>query len=353
MPRTDGRPAPAILNPALDAFFVGGGWIAALLMCVALRVDPARAVAWRGLLVAQCVFNFPHFMASYGLLYGSAERRHTHRWLAFGVPALLLVLLVGAVAISGRQPVPIGLMHRGAMTLLAWHYTGQAWGMMAAFATISGRPFAAIERRLIRTNLYALMTYHVAWALLVNIGDPLDRPLQALVEPQLRIAYQVASWLALGSTVAGIAGLTLYVRRARQLPPARVWIPWVAVHLWYVAMAVEPRALLWVQIGHAAQYLIFPIRVELNRDSQQTGPRHDVRRMVLYVGLLLATGYLAFMLIPDWVDRALTGLTGAAWPGGLAVLAFLNIHHYCIDNRIWKLRRPEVRASLLGHLQAA
>ena len=36
----------------------------------------------------------------------------------------------------------------------------------------------------------------------------------------------------------------------------------------------------------------------------------------------------------------------------LSLLAFLNIHHYFTDGVMWKLRNPEVRQDLFGHLPA-
>ncbi len=44
-------------------------------------------------------------------------------------------------------------------------------------------------------------------------------------------------------------------------------------------------------------------------------------------------------------------VSGTVLPLSLAVVAFVNIHHYCIDNFIWKIRNPIVREDLFWHLQ--
>ena len=72
-------------------------------------------------------------------------------------------------------------------------------------------------------------------------------------------------------------------RRTGQLPPARALVAWFAIFVWYAVMARDPKALFWIQIAHALQYLAFPIRVELNRlvataVPRRRGPRETSRR---------------------------------------------------------------------------
>lgn len=73
--------------------------------------------------------------------------------------------------------------------------------------------------------------------------------------------------------VMGLAGFALHKRRTGRIAPLRAWIPWIAIFVWYAAMArVGLPALFIVQIAHALQYLIFPFRVEMNRTRRALGP---------------------------------------------------------------------------------
>src|SRR5205807_1463803 len=128
------------------------------------------------------------------------------------------------------------------------------------FAHLAGAPFAAGERRLVRLSLDLLMIWHGIWAAAQTLGYVSARA--AGVAAQL---YAHAGGLRAAAFVVGAVGLGSYARRRRRLPPLRVLVPWAAVNLWYVALAVDASALLAVQAGHALQYLPFPLRIELNR----------------------------------------------------------------------------------------
>jgi hypothetical protein len=75
--------------------------------------------------------------------------------------------------------------------------------------------------------------------------------------------------------------------------------------------------------------------------------------MVVYAVLLLGISLGMALWIPG---RAMDVV--AIWLGqrpgevaALAVLSFLNIHHYFTDGVMWKLRNPEVRNDLFGHIR--
>ena len=153
--------------------------------------------------------------------------------------------------------------------------------------------------------------------------------------------------------VAGIVGFAGVRRRTGRFPPPRALIAWAAIFVWYAAMARDPRAIFWVQIAHALQYLIFPFRVELNRTARSgSSPSRRSVHMLGYIVILLVVSVVTAAWIPA---RAMDVV--AVWLGqrpgevtALSVLAFLNIHHYFTDGVMWKLRNPAVRQDLFGHL---
>jgi hypothetical protein len=143
--------------------------------------------------------------------------------------------------------------------------------------------------------------------------------------------------------------------RTGRFPPARALIAWGAIFVWYAAMARDPRAIFWVQIAHALQYLMFPVRVEINRTRRSgSGPSRLVTHMAVYLIVLLAVSVAMAVWIParamdvvaDWLGRRPGEVTA------LSLLAFLNVHHYFTDGVMWKLRNPAVREDLFGHLPA-
>ena len=66
------------------------------------------------------------------------------------------------------------------------------------------------------------------------------------------------------------------------------------------------------------------------------------------LGIVLA-GWLAFEFVPNEIDTALG--TFKSWQMFFfftAATLFINIHHYFIDNVVWRFNSPEVKRYLLG-----
>ncbi|MDQ2668336.1 MAG: hypothetical protein M3Z05_20420, partial [Gemmatimonadota bacterium] len=234
-----------------------------------------------------------------------------------------------------------------ASAYLAWHYTGQVWGMMASYAWLEGTSFTPSERTLVRTSLRILLAWHVTWFLYTQLRNP----------SAIRPAYLLISGGTLLAFGIGATGLVRMWRRTGVRPPARALVAWVAIFVWYAVMARDPKAIFWIQIAHALQYLSFPIRVEMNRTTatETSSRRHLVEHMVLYGLILLGASFLLAQVIPGRAMDAVANVFGEQ-PGRVTpvlLLMFLNIHHYFTDGVMWKISNPEVRKALFAHVQRA
>jgi hypothetical protein len=336
--------APSILSPVIDFLLVGGlSLIVFVPLLLSGRADlvliGAGAQAW----VATAI-NMPHFMASYRIIYRSRAMILQHKWASIYIPAILLVYTVAAIWEAQYSTILVVILVSVSSAYLAWHYTGQVWGMMASYAYLGGTRFEKNERLLIRTGLRILLAWHVAWFLYTQLRDP------SLVRP----AYLLISAGTLVAFVLGAIGLAKMRRRTGKLPPARALVAWFALFVWYAVMARDPKALFWIQIAHALQYLAFPIRVEINRTA--AAPSHSPGRiathMALYGAGLLVVSYIAAQVLPGTAMSAVANLFGEE-PGRVApilILMVINIHHYFTDGVIWKISNPEVRKELFAHV---
>jgi hypothetical protein len=289
----------------------------------------------------------PHFMASYRIIYRSREMILRHRWASIYVPLILLGYSALAIWEAQYGTILMVIFVSVASAYLAWHYTGQVWGMMASYAYLDGQKFEPRERFLIRTSLRILLAWHVCWFLYTRLRDP------AVVRP----AYIALSAATLAAFALGVAGLVLMRRRTGKWPPARALVPWLAIFVWYAVMARDPKAIFWIQIAHALQYLAFPIRVEINRTAKATLARSGrfVGHMVLYAAGLLVVSYIVAQIVPA-TAMSVVAVTFGEQPGRAApilLLMFINIHHYFTDGVIWKISNPEVRKELFAHVQPA
>jgi len=331
-----------MLSPIVDVLGVGGlSLLVFVPMLLSGRTDllivGAGAQAWFATL-----FNMPHFMASYRIIYRSREMILKHKWASLYVPLILLLYALVAIweAQAGSQVLLIVLV-AVAGAYLAWHYTGQVWGMMASYAYLEGRSLDATERLLVRTSLRILLAWHFTWFFYTYVRNPSGiRPFYLIASAGTGVAFAI-----------GLYGLARLRRRTGRMPPIRTLVPWLAIFVWYAVMARDPKALFWVQIAHAIQYLAFPIRVEINRTAMRS-PGSVVQHIAVYAVALLVVSYLLEQVVPGTAMSVVADMFGEE-PGRAApilLLMFINIHHYFTDGVIWKISNPEVRKELFAHV---
>ncbi|MZR14259.1 hypothetical protein GQE99_14655 [Maritimibacter sp. DP07] len=293
------------------------------------------------LLVMQVLLNWPHFLVSYKLLYGRRENVRAYPLATIIVPLVLLAVVGAAMlpAFGGAGPTAMNLEISYALWVfaalyLAWHYTGQAWGVMMTFAHLSDLQINSRERLMLRGGFRVLILWHVVWGIQTL-------PSYSVLTPfQTDIAMSIVNILGICAFLVGALTLLQIARRSGNLD-LRIAGAWLAIYLWYLLLWIAPAAFLLVQLSHALQYMIFPARVELN-----THPRKGVitRLGFLYAACVLG-GLLVFYLPELWFVSPVGNPTIGTIFGVL-----VNIHHYYTDSAIWKLRRSDVQSRLFKHL---
>lgn len=331
----------AILTPAIDFLTVGG---LSLIVFVPLLLSGAEiafislsAVVW-----AQIIVNYAHFMASYRIVYRDRAMILKHKWATMWVPLIMVACLVGAILeVQAGTQLLLTAFFAVASGYLAWHYTGQTWGMMVAFNHLRGARFDRTEYWLIRGGLRILLCWHLAWFFHTTLAQP----------ERVTLIYQIMSFATAVAAVMGITGLVRITRRTGQAPDFRVIVAWVSIFVWYAAIARWGLAgLFLVQFAHALQYLEFPTRVELNRATRES-KGSPVPHMLVYGAILLAATVLVTLFAPGPTQAAAATILGAGPDSVAPVLIsyFIGIHHFFTDGVIWKLRNPDIQADLFGH----
>lgn len=340
---THSTPRPSIIHPVVDFLCVGGlSLIVFVPMLLSGRTDLVLIGAGAQAFLATAI-NMPHFMASYRLVYRSRASIMKHKWASIYVPSILVVYSAIALWETQSSRALFAILIAVSSAYLAWHYTGQVWGMMASYAYLGGVRFEPIERTLIRTGLRILLAWHVTWFLYTQLMNPdRIRPVYALVSAGTAIAF-----------VLGAIGIARMWRRTGKMPPLHALVAWLAIFSWYAVLARDPKALFWVQIAHAIQYLAFPFRVELN--STRKSSRSAVAHMAAYTGGLLVVSYVMGQVVPASAMSVVGNMFGEepAKAAPIIILMIINIHHYFTDGVIWKLSNPEVRQELFAHVPRA
>jgi hypothetical protein len=346
------QPVGYILSPRIDFWMTGGASV--VVMCLLLAYvafrgvgdSPDKAALLGNMILFQAIINWPHFMGAYSLLYRPAENIKKYKFAAIYVPMALIAVVVFSALIgdqSSRARISVNqdvayLFWLVAAFYLAWHYTGQAWGMIATFSRLSNLELSVNERLVVRMGLRSLLVWHVVWGA-QDLPAHWLSGLHAHIPTLLTVMNVVCcTAFALGLAVWWRAG-----KRIGMAPDSRILASWLSVYMWYLVLYFMPEAFPAVQLSHALQYLSFPLRVELNRAGTAARAR-SLFWSARYFVFLIVAGVIVFYL-PETVSDLSQKYTFA-----VMIASAVSIHHYFVDGCIWRIGNPDVRKSLFAHL---
>ena len=298
--------------------------------------------------------NYPHFLASYKLAYGRGWgfiRRHWFQTLM--VPCLLIDYLVYAFYLiqldaPGSQEQSrwlLGLSLQLMYFSVGWHYTKQAFGCTMVYAAYQRYPLSRWQRELVRWCLLSVWWYSFTYGVLQPTGVFFGLTYN---NPHLPYgSIETAAYLCAALTCAVIYGVVWRNwRRHGHLPSATLAVPFVAMLIWFAPCFRQLDYFFYVvPFFHSLQYLAFVYRLEKVRAG------NNGRALGSVVVGLLVTGWLAFEFIPGNLDKTFDNerTLGMSY-FLLAFNVFINVHHYFLDNVLWRMRDDAVvREALLQH----
>lgn len=336
---------PVVAPPRPAGRFLLGGWAdfavlgpgftlvtSALLagLAAAGRLAVASTIAF----ALTLMFVGPHYAATYRRAFASAAILRAHPFVTLAAPVALLGWAVAAV----HWPRTVGVAFFATYVIWSgYHYSGQSLGLAMLYPLRQGARLGASEKRLVAIPLY--LSWLVSLLGLFRVGVAARNPAYELTRAALCSSplpgwVLVAGALAIGGSLSSVAVLAARRRRAGTPLPGAVWavvttqLLWFGIGLWNPFFNV-----VLVPVFHGAQYLAIT-------SWHQTRGR-DPAFFALYVVTVLALGLV--------INPGLAAL-GRAWGGtgpvaAAAVVAFLNLHHFLMDGRIWRLRERKVAES--------
>jgi hypothetical protein len=373
------RSAPAqggyLFHPVADFVFLGGGSIFVLAAFWLLFSDQPRQAIFPYVLLTAHFVNHPHFAYSYQIFY----RRFAHR--AFGgdfppllraryvfagiaVPAVLALFFAVCVALGDARM--IGYAGNLMVFTVGWHYAKQGYGMIIVDSVLKRQFFSQIEKRLLLVNAHTCwILFYVwtnqsvheenLWGLRYYAFDFPDLMLTglaaaAIVTSALTIGMLARKWMTNGGSLP-VNGIAAYV---------------ASLYVWLLAIEISPVIIVVaVPAFHSLQYQYVVWRYQLNAQRSRadsgfspgdTGKHRYVPslaslRFALFYMVGLALGYAAFWAIPEYLndtvayDRDTFGETMFLF----IFWIFINVHHYFLDNVIWRAENPETKKHLFAH----
>lgn len=303
------------------------------------------------------ICNHPHFLSSYVLLYGDYRKRlmrdKAYFWAGVLMP-LTLFLGLGYALFSLNQFI-MGQVVTLMYFLVGWHYVKQIFGCVIVSSVQRKIFYSALERRWL---MWSLMS---AWSmsfLASNIG-PADFDFYGIPHHSLNLPEwcRTLSYVAVGITLTVVIGLHFkrYLESGvRPAPPAVV--AFLALYVWYLPVMSHPAFGYLIPFFHSLQYLGFVGALKRNqvKSEMRDLPQRAARVVWLkrFLGFALTStilGALCFEFVPDLLDFAhiLPANQMGEAPFMASFILFINIHHYFIDNVIWRSSNPTVRHFLM------
>ena len=361
-----------LIGPVADFWCFGGS--ALIVLPLLLLVTSAQ---YKLGIVAAAVFashfiNNPHFAHSYQIFYrgfaakafgGSLGKVMQARYLFAGVVAPILLAGFFAIALAQGNLRLLALAGNAMALFVGWHYVKQGYGLLMVDCALKRQFFTDREKKLLLLNSYAV--WIASWMQLN----------QAMAKTELwGIAYfsfAIPAWqlnaaaaAALTTTLATVWMVAARRRAKGALPTNGVIAYFVSLYPWLALIMINPLWIVVAPVLHSLQYLAVVWRFQYNYETAQLARAEhkggSISRQLFgsralghlavfsLVGGVL--GFAGFWFLPSVFeiaiphDKALFGATVFMF----VFWVFINVHHYFMDNVMWRRDNPDTKLYLFS-----
>jgi hypothetical protein len=362
------RHAGYLFHPVIDFLLAGGGSILAAFPVYLLIRDKQAVEAtaiWWGFALSN-VINFPHFAHSYQLLYtgigtrlsaatSTLKVRLRYLWAGFVAPPLIAATLFGAYYVGDLRF--LSYMANAMAFTSGWHYVKQGYGVIAVLSAIRRIYYSEIEKRLLLLNGYVVWIY--SWMALNK--TLYQKKLYGITYFTFDLPPMLLTMGAVAATLTTVAVVAAFVMRVSRKQPVS-WNGVVgygcALYLWLLAFYYDLIFTIFIPAFHSIQYLLFTWRYQLNKVSSEAVEEEAASRPSRSVGVRcakfvvsgIALGWVGFVGLPALFHVSLSPDETVWGPSVFVfiVIVWINIHHYFIDNVIWRRDNEDVRKYLFA-----
>ncbi len=354
-----GRNKPRFLLGRLtDAMMIGGASL--LLFSLSYLFVEKNAsvnqIAWVAFYAAFLINN-PHFMASYVLLYW--DKRHEllknkrFLWAAVIAPGLVLAYMAYYIRIADaeRLSYAVNLMY----FTVGWHYIKQIYGTMVVTSARAEYYFNSTETWILKGTLYPLWFMSFANS---------NQSIQSLLHYGISYkTFALPTWTVNASyTLMAVSLLVLVAVLSRKwllqgkIPPLSTVLSLSVIYIWYLPQLYH--AIFWYTIPffHSLQYMLFVTALKKNQYTSKASAFPDpiqnrlsfAKNFLGFFALIGVLAYLTFNFIPESLDKIIPYDHSVFGPQlyAFCFITFINIHHYFIDNVIWRRDNPDLKKYL-------
>ncbi|SHK61174.1 hypothetical protein SAMN05444000_1462 [Shimia gijangensis] len=332
---------PWIRNAQFDTWFIFGLLTLSCATALVILIEPSL---FYPILVLDLWFlGYHHVIATFTRLCFDKQSFAENRFLVIGLLPIVVIATLAVVWIAGIWVIVSIYFY-----WQWWHYTRQSWGVSRAYRGKDAQ--AKFQDGWIdQAIFYSIPVFGIVSRSSEQHSTFIGLELWSFpVPPEVStvsgyIAFALfAYWLAT-RIWAAFEGRLAVVHTMYMLTHFAIF------YLAYVASKDITLGWLMINIWHNAQYILFVWMFNNKRFS--TGIDPDARflsyisqsgRMWLYLLSCIAiTGvvYWGFLRVIDWLFFA--GLSAT-----IVLYQIVNFHHYMVDSKIWKMRKPKIQEIL-------
>lgn len=368
------RTRQALIHPYVDFLCLGG---LSLLCLVAVTVFPEHGIS-----IAQAslysvmmshVINAPHFAHSYHLFYRDFKKKISAssdtgslRWRYMFAGIVVPVVLVGFFAFCyfDKNTMLLGYGANAMFFFVGWHYVKQGYGILIVDSVLKRQFLSSFEKKVFLVNAYLCWicfwfwvntneesVFHAFWGIPYRLWT---------LPPEYNDGMALLAMISTGVMV-NMFCLRLYRQGWQGLPWTGLVAYLASIYVWLLPYSFDPVYFYFIPMFHSLQYLPVVWRFELNRSQGIQGHRmsYGLRRflpwmsqaqahLILFIAIGCIAGYAMFWLVPQFFDRVIpyhhetfstTLFMFTSW-------IFINVHHYFLDNVMWRRENKSVQQHL-------
>lgn len=357
----------SLFSPAIDFLFMGGGYLLILLPIIFFFPKDSEVITQVSLtfLVLANFINHPHFIHSYHIFYRDFFNKLfdenfilKRKFIFAGVIVPLLMCVFFTYCFLVRKFNLLGYAGNAMVFFVGWHYVKQGYGMLMVSSVLKRNFYTEIEKKILLTNSY------IVWIFVWLYGNSLlnERALWGVEY----FTIEVPSWMlwlvGIPLAISGVITAFIFIRQCsndyQKFPKNGVIAYITALYIWLLLPNIHPVLIFIIPAFHSMQYMVVVWRYEINRsvdefhkDTNQNGTVIGIKRRLINFALLgLVAGGLGFWLAPIMLDSVFEiELSGFSPTTFIFIFwVFINIHHFFIDNVIWRKENTDVSKYLFS-----
>ncbi|MFD1196055.1 hypothetical protein ACFQ3C_15395 [Seohaeicola saemankumensis] len=332
---------PWIRNARFDFFFIFGLLALSCITGAVILLEPS--LFYPILVIDLWFLGYHHVISTYTRICFDKESYAEHKSLLFVLLPAVIVGTLGVVWIFGLWVVVTIYFY------WQWyHYTRQSWGISRAYR---GKDREALYENgwLDQGIFYSIPVFGIISRSAEQHPTFIGMELWSFPVPSMvadvsgYIAVALLTYWVLARFVAAKEGRLAAVHTMYLLTHFTIF------YLAYVATSDITLGWLMINIWHNAQYILFVWMFNnkrfgkgVDKDAKFLSYISQDGRLWLYMLVCVAiTGVIYWGVL-----RAIDWLFFAGLSATIVLYQIVNFHHYIVDSKIWKLRKPDLQKTL-------